>query len=151
MNMLYVALLFSAVLGIIFRYNVGLVESCRVVGVNLANLDTKVGYQDAITPPASSLFALATWVVSIIFLVFLFYYFGWRYGFLSIAIYFLFSTIAGASIIPGPESKHFLGRIYRSLVNRYADYIKSNDTERAAAIKFLIDLFEEKYSAKLTR
>ena len=45
----------SALLGILVRYNLGMVEACRVIGANLSGTGSKTGFQDAITRPTRSL------------------------------------------------------------------------------------------------
>lgn len=144
--MSYTLYVVVALLGIAFRYNAGLVEACRVAGVSISDFDSGTGYQDAITPPSSSNISLITGFSAALLIGFAFYQYGWPTGLISVVVFFIASLIAGATMIPDPESAHYLRRIYHSLINRYADFVKSGDSVRANAIKVLIGKFESKYS-----
>ena len=140
---LYVA---SAVLGVLYRYDLGMINARKVVGVALSDGGSDTGFQDAITPPESTNHTIVLWITIVGVLAFSVYQFGW--GTFGIAFVILFGVviIAGATVMPKPESKHYVLRIYRSMINRYADFEKNGDTVRAAALKELIDRMESRYA-----
>ena len=139
----------SAILGILFRYNLGLTQSCKIVGINLSDTESDTGFQDAITPPSSSNVTLVSWIVIIGLFVFTTYQFGWGSFGISFAVFLIFTVVAGAIFIPKPESKHYLERIYTSMKDRCVNYEKSGDTEKNLAMKNLIEKYEGKYGENL--
>ena len=44
----------AAVLGVVFRYYMGMSQACKVIGVKHSDSDTGRGFQDAVTPPNST-------------------------------------------------------------------------------------------------
>jgi len=139
----------AALLGIFFRYNLGFSQACKFVGTSISSSGSGSGFQDAVTPPFSTNFTLLTWVAIVCVFGFAVYKFGWEtFGF-AIGAFFVSSVIAGAVVIPKSDSKHFVERIYRSMVSRFADYVKEGDTLRADAMKHLIDKIEANYRDKL--
>ena len=144
---IYVA---AGMLGILIRYNLGMVEACRVIGTNLSDSESDTGFQDAITPPNSTNLTIVTWIAVAGVLGFSAYQFGWGAFGISLAAFIGTSIVAGVVIIPKPPSKLYVLRIYRSMANRYADFVKNGDSVRADALKHLIDKVEEKYADWLT-
>jgi len=145
----YPLYVFIAALGILFRYNLGLSQACKVIGQSISDTDSATGFQDAITPPKSSNITLLTWVAIAAALGYAVYQFGWESGSIALAVFFLVSMLAGAVLIPTPESPHYIKRIYSSMANRYANFNKSGDTIRADAMKVLIDKVESRYGEHL--
>ena len=139
----------AAVLGVVFRYYMGMSQACKVIGVKLSDSDTGRGFQDAVTPPNSTNRTIVTWIAIAAVLGYTAYEFGWGSFGIAFAAWFIALVIAGVVVIPKPESQHFLFRIYRSMANRYADYTKSGDTVRADAMKQLIDRMEQAYADRL--
>ena len=138
---IYVA---SAILGVLFRYNLGMTQSCKIIGVALSDSDSATGFQDAITPPSSTNRTLITWVLIIGLLIATAYEFGWESFGISIAIFLITSIIAGAVILPKPDSKHYAVRMFTSLKERHSKFEQSGDLVRAKATKEIIDKFEER-------
>lgn len=132
-------------LSILFRYNLGLTQACRTIGVELSNSGSDTGFQDALTPPSSTNITLITWVAIAGALGYLWYEFGWGAFGIGLGVLVVVSAIAGATFIPKPNSVHFQKKIYSSLANRYADFMKSGDSVRADATKQLVTMMEEKY------
>jgi hypothetical protein len=139
----------AAVLGILFRYQLGLVEACRTIGVRISSAPTKTGYQDAITPPYSTKITLMTWALIIALFLYAIFGFGWREFGIVAGTFLVVSLIAGIAFVPKPESAHYLKLICRSMANRYADYMKEGDTVRADVMKGLIDRVGEIFGDKI--
>jgi hypothetical protein len=111
-----------------------------LLGKSLSDTDSPRGFQDAITPPWQTKCTLICFLLSITGIAFGFYQFGWMHG--GLAIIFLFiGTGIFASLMPRPDSFHFKIMIVRSMMNRYANYVKANDQMRASAMKQLIDKY----------
>jgi hypothetical protein len=139
----------AGALGILFRYQLGLTNACKVIGVQISSGATKTGYQDAITPPSSTNLTLLTWALIIALLLYSILAFGWiEFGMVA-GTFLVVSTIAGVSFIPKPDSQHYVKRIYRSMTNRYADYEKVGDRIRSDAMKQLIDKVGQHFGDKL--
>jgi len=52
------------------------------------------------------------------------------------------SLVPGALLKADPPKRHFCRKVYRSMANREADYVKKGDTMRAEAMKDLRNSFE---------
>lgn len=147
----YLHYILIAALGILFRYNLGLTQACKVIGQSISETDSATGFQDAITPPKSSSMTLFTWAAVVAALGYAVFQFGWLSGGIALAVFLVVSVLAGTLFIPKPTSTYYLRRIYQSMVNRHADFQKSGDTIRADAMKALIDKIEIQYGEKLAR
>lgn len=139
----------AAVLGAIFRYQLGLTDACKTMGVKISSGATNTGYQDAITPPSSTNLTLLTWALIVALSLYAIFGFGWSEFGIVAGTFLVMSIVSGASFVPKPDSEHYVRRIYRSMVNRYADYEKAGDRVRSAAMKELIDKVEQTYGEKL--
>lgn len=146
----YVFYAAAAMLGAVVRYNLGLTQATKAIGTAISDTDTKTGFQDAITPPSSTNLTLATWAVTAAVFVYGAYKFGWAALGIALVVFFLVSVIAGAVLIPKPESAHFIRRIYKSMVNRHTAFKEAGHSTRAVAMKELIDRIEAHYGNKLT-
>jgi hypothetical protein len=147
--MQYSLYLAAVVLGIVFRYQLGLANACKVIGVRISSETTKTGYQDAVTPPSSTNLTMLVWVSIVALFLYVIFGFGWSEFWIVAGTFILASIVAGASFVPKPDSAHYVRRIYRSMANRYADYVKAGDTVRADVMKELIDRVEETFANKL--
>jgi hypothetical protein len=144
--------LFLILFSVAIRFDIDFRSFIREVGFELSGSKLGRGYQDAIAPPK------LTWVS----IVFYFILFGTiitafvdrsvSSGFVSIGVSLLTQIITGIIIHPPSKSrifkKFYLETLYRSMVNRYADYKKENDQVRADAISMLIKKFEHKFPNK---
>ena len=144
--LLYIA---AGVLGILFRYHLGLTNACKTIGVQLGSGTTQTGYQDAITPPSSTNLTLLTWALIVALLLYAIFGFGWSEFGIVAGTFLVASIVAGASFVPKPDSAHYVRRIYRSMVNRYADYDKQGDRVRSDAMRELVDRVEQTFGEKL--
>ena len=98
----------AALLGVIFRYSLGMVEACRVIGVNLSDSESDTGFQDAITPPYSSNFSILIWIAVAGVLGFSAYQFSWGAFGIALAVFCGTGIVAGAALIPKHTVKHVL-------------------------------------------
>lgn len=146
-NLLYTA---SIIFAILFRYQIGLVNACKIIGVKISDHATETGYQDAITPPSSTNITLLLWAFIAGLFLYTIFGFGWREFSIVVGVFLVGNIVAGAILIPSPNSTHFVRRIYHSMTNRWADYEKQNDTIRADSMKKLIESFEDSFGDRLT-
>ena len=135
---------FAAVLfGILTRIVVGFSSFNKRLGIEISDTKEGTGFQNAITPPKFSWFAIPVYVLSA---AFIFYSFtdnslstAFKYTGTYIGSMILFGAVF---FMPGKKSIFddlFFKITFSSMANRYADYKKSNDSERAKAMKFLLD------------
>ena len=132
-----------------FRWDMGLGEACRVVGLKISENKAGPGLQDAITPPSRANIALCLWAAILGVFVFLGVMFGIWTAAKGFAIFASVSVFVGVLFVPKPESSHYLKIIYGSMLNRHADFVRDNDTVRAEAIQGLIDRIELSYGKQI--
>lgn len=137
--------LFLALLSVLFRYELGLSQTCLLMGVEISDTGSKRGFQDALTPPISTKLTFLNWALIAATLAYLWWENGVGSAAIGVAIFAAVSIIVGATIIPKPESEHFKRIVYSSLANRHADYIKNNDKLRARATGQLLAKVEARY------
>ena len=145
----YLLYISAGVLGILFRYQLGLTSACKTIGVQIGSGATEMGFQDAITPPSSTNLTFLTWALMVALSLYAIFGFGWGEFWIVAGTFLMVSIVAGASFVPKPDSAHYVRRIYRSMVNRYADYEKQGDRVRSDAMKDLIDRVEQIFGEKL--
>lgn len=143
---LYIVVL---VIAAALRYMLGLGQACLYVGKAIVDTDTKTGLQDAVTPPLSTNIALATWAAAAGVIGYGFWQFGMATGALVVGEFIFAAGVLGATVMPKPDSKHYVRMIYRSLVGRVADYAKVNDHMRSEATAVLVARIENRLADKL--
>src|SRR5262245_62277281 len=106
--------------------------ACKIIGAQIRSSTMETGLEDAIVPPSSTHLAILTWALIAAVLLCTVFVFGWsKFGVVA-ATFLVVSIVAGASFIPKSDSAHYVRQIYRSMVNRYADYEKQGDRVRSA-------------------
>ena len=129
--------------GILTRIVLGFTNYSKRLGLELSDTKEGTGFQNAITPPKFSWIATAIYGLSALFIFHGFVDLSTSTGFKYLGTYLGSMIIFGAIFfMPGKVSifdKWFFKVIFNSMANRYADYKKSNDSERAKAMKFLLD------------
>lgn len=109
------------------------------IGRSLSDAGTATGYQDAITPPRFSTFAIAIYIICAGGLIFSSWRYGWLTG-LGVTIGFLFVVALNkVLILPKSDSEYFRNIIIRSMIKRHADYLKTDDTLRASVMGQLLE------------
>ena len=109
------------------------------IGRSLSDAGTPTGYQDAITPPGFSTFAIVVYTICAGGLIYGFWRFGWLAGIGTIVAFLLVVAINKVIILPKSDSGHFRNIIIHSMINRHANFLKAGDTLRAAAIGMLLE------------
>ncbi len=109
------------------------------IGRSLSDSDRPTGYQDAITPPRFSMFAILVYVICAVGLIYGFWRLGWLVGFGIIIGFFLAIVLNKVLILPKSHSDHFRNIIIHSMIKRHADYLKGGDTLRASVMGMLLE------------
>lgn len=143
--LLYVGI---AMLAVLFRFGLGLTQGCLYVGKVISDSGSKTGYQDAVTPPFSTKFMLALYVLIPATFIFAFWYFGAVAGVIAM-VEFVFVTVLTGVLLPKSDAAFWVRTIYASLARRSANYAKKNDHMRSEAARSLATLIEERLGAKL--
>jgi hypothetical protein len=102
-----------------------------------------------VTPPISTNIRLATWAAAAAVIGYGFWQFGVVTGALVVGELILTESVLGTTVMPKPDSKHYVQMIYRSLVGRVADYAKVNDHMRSEAAAALVARIESRLADKL--
>ena len=132
---LYLILMYFASLAL--GYVLNFTRATLSIGRSLSTADTPTGFQDAITPPRFSTFALAIYVLCFGGLTYGFWAFGWVIG-LGVVIGFFVSVGLNMAMLPKSEGEHLRKIIVHSMINRHADYVKAGDSLRASAMGELL-------------
>lgn len=109
------------------------------IGRSLSDAATPTGYQDAITPPRFSTFAIVVYVICAVGLIYGFWGFGLVAGLGTTIAFVLVVALNKVIILPKSESEHFRKIIIHSMINRHANYLKTGDTLRASAMGMLLE------------
>jgi len=131
------------VLGILTRIILGFTSQTKRIGIKISDTKEGTGFQNAITPPKFNWFATIVYGLSAIFIFYSFVEQPLSLGLKYFGTYLGSVIVFGAIFfMPNKKSifdKWFFKIILGSMNNRYIDFNKSNDTERAKAMKFLLD------------
>jgi hypothetical protein len=134
---LYLILMYLAALAL--GYVVRFTQATLALGRSLSDAGTPRGYQDAITPPRFSIFALAIYALCLGGIIYGFWQFGWLSGAGISAGFLVALVINGALLLPRKGSEHFRRLIIGSMIRRHADYLKSGDALRATVMAMLLE------------
>lgn len=142
----------SAVLGIHGAYYGALADACFKIGTGLDGaVEGTNGFQDSITPPASTNARILNWLTTLLLAGASWYYLGITGVAVFLGVRFVATVVSGAALKADPPRKHFCHKIYSSMVNREADYAKAGDKIRYEAMKDLRTRFENsKFATQLT-
>ena len=128
----YLALMYLVSLGL--GYVLAFTQATLFIGRSLSDAGTPTGYQDAITPPSFAKFAMLVYLVSFASVAYGIWAFGFLVGLGTVLGLLLATSINIAIILPKKNGQHFRKMIVHSLINRHADYLKSNDALRASVL-----------------
>ena len=136
-------------LGTCTRIILGFVNYTKSLGLELSNEKDGTGYQNAITPPLFPFIASTIYGLSLFFIISGFFEKAFITGFIYLGLYLLTLIVIGATLFRpnslSPLAKPFYHIVLNSMVNRYANYKKTNDEVRAEAIEIVIEKFKEAY------
>lgn len=127
--------LISLALGYVLAFT----EATLALGRSLSDTDSSTGYQDAITPPYFSKLAILVYIGAFAGIAYVWWQYGWPTGLVVTAGFFVITVVNKLLLLPKNESDHFRQIITRSMINRYADYVKSGDELRASAMVHLLN------------
>ena len=136
---IYIILFWLA--SLLLGYSLAFNRATLAIGKSISTTDSPTGFtaQDAITPPWSTNLAILSYAVSIGVIGYGWYEYGWLAG-LGITLGFFFLVpINLVLLLPKSDGEHFRRLILHSMMNRYADYVKSGDQIRASAMSILLE------------
>ena len=119
-------------------YFVTFAGATLALGRALSTADTKTGYQDAVTPPWVGQVTVLVYGVTIAVIAASWYFFGAYRGCISIAL-IVVGVLVTRQCMPKEDSAHYKILIIQSMVRRHADYVRYNDSLRAAVMKELLE------------
>ena len=109
------------------------------IGRSLSDAGTPTGYQDAITPPRFSTFAIVVYIICAGGLIYGFWRFGWLAGIGTIIAFVFVVALNKVILLPKSESEHFRKIVIHSMINRHANYLKAGDTLLASTMGMLLE------------
>lgn len=154
LSWIWPAVLVAAILlGLHGAYLGALADACLKIGTRLEGAsEGTAGFQDAITPPSSSNAKLLNWVTTLIVTGGSWYFLGATGLAAFLAVRLLVTVILGGTLKADPPKKHFCRKVYSSMSNREADFVKEGDGVRAEAMKELRMQFERSsYAGQLAQ
>lgn len=135
--MLITLWLIAVILAFGLAYTMQFGASTLAMGRVLSGENTGTGYQDAITPTWYTKLATCVYMGAVILFGVMAWQVGWGSAFGSLGIIF-FGTMMAKLVLPQVGSSHFVNQISRSMLSRYANYVREGDTLRAEAMKELL-------------
>jgi hypothetical protein len=148
----YIILVFGSVL---FRFDVDFRSYIKEVGIELSDIKSRTGFQDAITPPKLNWLSFACYFIILGTIITAFIDRSTSSGFVAIFISLIVQVITGIIINPPGKSrifkKFYFKTLYSSMVNRHADYKKENDNVRADAMFILIKKLEHSFPVNIQK
>jgi len=129
--------LFAGLIAVFFAYNMHFTQATLSFGRELAETSSGTGFQDAITPPWQTNFAMFSYFGIVAAIGTIWWQLGWLSGLGAIALILIGGGIVGA-LLPNKDSQHFRELIIGSMISRYADYARDGDQIRAEAMKDLL-------------
>jgi hypothetical protein len=134
---------------LVYGFCVGLSQGCLRIGRGISEVDSKTGYQDAVSPP---LLAQSMLALNLIFFG-LVGYSLWEFGILIALGEAAGSLVAfgvGAFLLPPkPEAPYYARLTYASLCRREANYAKKNDKIRANVARELAERIYDRFAGDL--
>jgi hypothetical protein len=128
-----IALIFMFGFGYIMQFTSFTLEFGRA----LSGESSRTGYQNAITPPWFTNFAIAVYVGSFAIVVLMWWKFGWLSG-LGAIVLILFGSSFAKLLLPKLAGSHYKNAVLSSMMRRYADFVRDGDSMRADAMRELL-------------
>lgn len=135
--MIYFILLYAV--SLLFAYVIAFNGATLHWGRSLSVTNSPTGYQNAITPPWYAIVAYVTYAASLVVIGYGWYKYGWLAGIGITFGFFALNVFNTAVVLPKSDSNHFRNLILRSMIRRYANFVKSGDQLREAAMGDLLE------------
>lgn len=119
-------------------YVLAFTQTTLAIGKSLSDAGTPRGYQDTVTPPQFGRLAILIYALSLGGVIYGFWEYGWLVGLGFFVALFFATAVNIALILPKINGTHFRNIVVHSMINRYADYLKSNDTLRTSIMAELL-------------
>jgi hypothetical protein len=136
-------------IAMLLRYELGLTDACSTVGKAIAGAGDRAALEDDLTPPSAAMFSILVWLISGALIAAAFWRFGVSLGLVAVGVFIVAAILAGAVLIPAPESAHYVRLIYISVARRHAAFVESGDKVRANALAELLSRLQHRYGRML--
>ena len=133
---IYIIILWFA--SALLAYALSLNGATLFIGKSVSSTNSATGFQDAITPPWSTKVAILAYLVSIVVIGYGWYLNSWIVAIIITLSFFVLVAINKNVIIPKSDSEYFKRIIMNSMMQRYANCVKSGDSVRATAVAMLL-------------
>lgn len=120
-----------------FAYSMRFTQATLSLGRILADTEVGTGVQDAVTPPWQTNLVMTAYIGVAAVVGVMWWHTGWGSGLGALAL-ILFGGGAVGAAFPDKDAPHFRNLILRSMISRYADYVRDGDLMRAEAMKDLL-------------
>lgn len=128
----------TAAAALVLAYVRQLRDANLVVVRALSTSTSETGVQDAVTPPWLPSLARGTYGLVIVIAVVSWFFDGVVGCAVAMALIFIGAVVWRRSLPPA-DSDHFKRLIFRSMSERYANYLRSGDATRANTMKVLLN------------
>ena len=129
--------IFTGLVAIVFAYSMRFTQATLSFGRILADTEVGTGVQDAITPPWQTNLAMIAYIGVPAAVGVMWWHSGWGSGLGALAL-ILFGGRLVIAALPDKDAPHFRNLIQRSMISRYAGYVRDADPMRAEAMKDLL-------------
>lgn len=119
-----------------FAWQVAFTQTTLALGRELSDTNSKTGFQNAVTPPWSTLIGIVIYAIGFATIAAIWWYEGWLYGVGTLVFIFILSMALSTQL--AKYSTYFRLLIIRSMSNRYADFVRDGDHTRAQAMQHLL-------------
>lgn len=137
----FLAYAIALLLAVHGAYSGKVVETCKAIGRQLDGATGPSGFQDAITPPETTKGLMMNWALTLALIVVAWSQIDEVALAATVAIRVFGRIIAGAVFNSETWKRRFVRKVFASMVRRQADYVSKRDTERAEAMRDLLDRF----------
>jgi|GEM_PF-1778077 hypothetical protein len=142
---LSVAIPIGLLLALVFAWDLGLQRTTLAMGKKLGDHSGGQTFQDAITPTWKVNLTLFVWASIVVFFATCMFKFGAIVSLVLIVGFVACSAIASMVFIPKPESRHYVDLVQHSLTNRFANFNRDGDINRAQATEEILLRLREQY------
>lgn len=128
---------FTGLMAFALAYTLLFSSATLSMGREFSEASSGRGFQDAISPPWVTNLGLVVYLCSALIVGLMW----WETGFLSAvgsAALILFGSSIAKLVLPKPNGDHYRNLILRSMMSRYANYVRDSDTLRAEAMGQLL-------------
>lgn len=125
------------VLAVGLGYTLRFTAATLAFGRELSGSTSTTGFQDAITPPWQTKLAITVYIGIAAVVLIMWWQLGWVSVLLALLAIVVVLSVA-TLVLPKASGGHYRRVILRSMIARYANYVRDRDALRAEAMKHLL-------------